>query len=517
METKIQTNPQTSIEDSTVYFENRLEHIHNLKKVNINPYPHSYNITKTFDEYIKAYSNIETGTHIEDQFESLAGRCIEIRPAGKLTFITSSSSTNFLQFMIKQDLLEDSADYKNIVSKIHRGDIVGVFGFVGKSKKGELSLFVKKIQILVPCLREIPKIHFGIKDEDLRIRKRYLDLISNPKSKLPFITKNKVIKFIRKYLDDRDFMEVQTPILCPLYGGANAKPFVTYYNDLKSNFFLRIAPELYLKQLIVGGFEKVYELGSQFRNESQDHTHNPEFISLELYSAYTDYNHMLKMGEEMISSLVKVVCGDYKIKITLEESSGIKETEIDFTPPFKKIDMISELEKKTDCTFPTDFYTDEANKFLSDLCIRHKIDCGLPRTTARLIDKLVGHFIEPECINPTFVMNHPVIMSPLAKFHREKPHLTERFELFVNGFELCNAYTELNDPIIQRKTFEDQMNAKKQGDNEAQPIDETFINSLEIGLPPTGGFGLGIERLTMLLSNSNKISDVILFPSAKYL
>jgi len=502
-------------EESTTYFEDRVEYINNLKKKNVNPYPHSYNTTKTFDEYIKNYSHIESGTHIEEQRESLAGRCLEIRPAGKLTFITASSGTSFLQFMIKQDLLEDPTDYKNIVSKIHRGDIVGVYGFVGKSKKGELSLFVKKITILVPCLREIPKIHFGIKDEDLRIRKRYLDLISNPKSKLPFIAKNKIIKFIRNYLDELNFMEVQTPILCPLYGGANAKPFVTYYNEFKTDFYLRIAPELYLKQLIVGGFEKVYELGPQFRNESINYSHNPEFLSLELYSAYSDYNHMLKLGEDMISSLVKEVCGDYKIKISQEENELNKETEIDFTPPFKRIDMISELEKKTNCIFPTDFYTGEANKFLSDLCEKYAVECGHPRTTARLIDKLVGHFIEPECINPTFVMNHPVIMSPLAKSHREKPHLTERFELFVNGFELCNAYTELNDPIIQRKTFEDQMNTKKQGDSESMPIDETFINSLEVGLPPTGGFGLGIERLTMLLSNSNKISDVILFPSAK--
>lgn len=498
-------------QDATKYYEERIEHINNLKENNTNPYPHKFNVTKSFKEYVEKYNNINAGDHLEDIIESIAGRCLEIRTAGKLTFITATSGIHNLQIMVKQDVLENPDNYKTIIESIKRGDIIGITGFVGKSKKGELSIFAKTAQVLTPCLRELPKIHFGLKDDELRVKKRYLDLIANPENKLPFIIKNKVIRFIRNYLDNKDFMEVQTPILCPLYGGASAKPFMTYYNDYKSNFYMRIAPELYLKQLLVGGFERVYELGSQFRNESVDLTHNPEFISMELYMAYADYHDMMEIAENMISSLVKEVTGNYVIKF---DDKGT-EREIDFTPPFKRFDLIKELENFTQTKFPTNLDTEEANKFFSELCEKFGVECGAPRTTSRLIDKLVGHFLEPQCINPTFIINHPLIMSPLAKWHRDSPHLTERFELFVNGFELCNAYTELNDPAIQRKTFEDQMKAKAKGDEEAQPIDEIFINSLEVGLPPTGGLGIGIERLCMLLSNRNKIADVILFPSYK--
>lgn len=495
------------------FYEERLNYINDQRTKGINPYPHNFNVSKSFQEFVDQYNSIEIGVHYENITESIAGRCLEVRSAGKLTFVTAMSGTNNIQLMIKQDMLDKPEEYKNIIKTISRGDIIGVSGFPGKSKKGELSLFVKNIQILTPCLHQLPKIHFGLKDEDIRVRKRYIDLIANPENKVPFIIKNKVIKFIRNYLDNKDFMEVQTPILCPLYGGANAKPFITYYNDFKSNFYMRIAPELYLKQLIVGGFERVYELGPQFRNEGIDQTHNPEFLSMEMYMAYADYHEMMKITEDMISNLVKEINGSYKIKFKPQHEAIDKE--IDFTPPFRRIDMISELEKQTGAKFPKDMFTPEANKFFSDLCTHLCIECSHPRTTARLIDKLVGHFIEPQCINPTMIMNHPLIMSPLSKWHRDKPELTERFELFVNGFELCNAYTELNDPQIQKKTFEDQMKAKSAGDDEAQPIDETFIHSLETGLPPTGGLGIGIERLCMLLSNRNRIADVILFPSYK--
>ena len=504
---------QEIIQDTNSYYNSRLNYLEELEKDKKNPYPYSFNITKSFEEYVESYSSLEPGEHLEQVIESVAGRSMEIRTAGKLTFITAQSGIHNLQVMIKQDVIDNPENYKDMISKIGRGDIIGVRGFVGKSKKGELSIFAKDIQVLTPCLRTIPKIHFGVADEELRIRKRYLDLIANPESKNPFIIKNKVIKYIRNYLDNLGFMEVQTPIICGKPGGAAAKPFVTFYNDIKSHMSLRIAPELYLKQLLVGGFEKVYELGPQFRNESRDSTHNPEFLSLEFYWSYIDYNKLLKVGEELISGLVKSINGSYIVKYKPRNSEN--EIEIDFTPPFKRIDLISELENQTMTKFPKDLSTEESRKFFDDLCMKFEIDCSHPRTTARLIDKLVGHFMEVHCVNPTYIMNHPLIMSPLAKPHRENPQLTERFELFVNCFELCNAYTELNDPRIQKKNFESQAQAKEKGDDEAQPIDHNFIESLEFGLPPCGGFGLGIERLTMLLSNRDKIDDIILFPTLK--
>ncbi len=500
-------------QESTSYYQARLQYINNKQSNNEVTYPYYFATTKTFQEYVDTYSCLEPGEHREETVESVAGRVIEIRTTGKLTFITAQSNNCTLQFMIKQDIIDNPDNYKDLVSNVARGDIVGVTGFVGKSKKGELSLFVKNIQVLTPCLRTIPKIHFGVVDEELRIRKRYLDLIANPESKAPFIIKNKVIKYIRNYLDNLGFMEVQTPIICGKPGGAAAKPFMTYYNDIKTNMSLRIAPELYLKQLLVGGFEKVYELGPQFRNESRDCTHNPEFLSLEFYWSYIDYNKLFEVGEEIISGLVKDITGSYILNYKPRGSD--KEVQIDFTPPFKRIDLIQELETETGVKCPDDLGTEEARDFFDKLCVSCNVDCSHPRTTARLIDKLVGKFIEPRCMNPTYIMNHPLVMSPLAKPHRNNPQLTERFELFVNCFELCNAYTELNDPRIQRKNFESQAQAKEKGDDEAQPIDDNFIEALEFGLPPCGGFGLGIERLTMLLSNRDKIDDIILFPTLK--
>jgi len=501
------------IQDSNNYYENRLATLVKMENNNEVAYPYNYNVTSSFEEYINKYNYLTDGQHCEEIIESVAGRAMEIRITGKLTFVTAQSGIHSLQFMIKQDIINEPNTYKDRVNKIMRGDFIGVTGFVGKSKKGELSLFVKDFQVLTPCLRAIPKIHFGVADEELRIRKRYLDLIANPESKQPFIVKNKVIKYIRNYLDNLGFMEVQTPIICGKPGGASAKPFLTYYNDIKSNMSLRIAPELYLKQLLVGGFEKVYELGQQFRNESRDATHNPEFISLEFYWSFVDYNKLFEVGEELISGLVKSINGSYLLKYKPRGSDN--EVEIDFTPPFKRIDLVSQLEKETGVKFPENLSDDSSQEFFDELCKTCNVECSAPRTTARLIDKLVGKFIEPYCMNPTYIMNHPLIMSPLAKPHRNNKHLTERFELFVNCFELCNAYTELNDPRIQRKNFESQAKAKEKGDDEAQPIDENFIESLEFGLPPCGGFGLGVERLTMLLSNRDKIDDIILFPTLK--
>jgi lysyl-tRNA synthetase class 2 len=471
-----------------------------------NAYPHKFDVTATFKELRDKYNELKLEETDKNNIYNTAGRINEIREASKKLFFFSSTSNGVdLQFMGNLMFFEDKEKFLETMRSVARGDIVGVIGFMGRTRTGELTLYITKLQILTPCLHEIPKKTFGITDVETRAHKRYLDLIANPDSRKPFETKNKVIKNIRKYLDDLDFMEVQTPILSPQVGGANAKPFMTYHNDMKLDMFLRIAPELYLKTLVVGGFDRVYEMGPQFRNESISYKHNPEFWSLEYYMAYADYNDLIKMCEDMLSKLVKDITGGYKITYN--------KVEYDFTPPFKRIDIVSELEEKIGVKLITDFFSDESNKQLQELCDKFHIACGEPKTTARLLDKLIGHFIEPSCTNPTFVMNHPLIMSPLAKWHRDKPYLTERFELFVAGFELANAYTELNNPMVQRKTFEDQMKAKASGDVEAQDIDEGFIEALEYGLPPCGGFGLGIERLVMLLSDRSTIRDVLYFPT----
>ncbi|KAE9353878.1 Lysine--tRNA ligase [Phytophthora fragariae] len=497
-------------------------------------YPHFFPVTMSLQEYQSKFEALEPKARCTDESVALAGRIVAIRHASKnLVFLDLQSDGHTVQVLSEVKHFEGRGDeaatgdneavkkeFRTLHESLRRGDIIGVKGFPGKSGKGELSIVPRQLEVLAPCIQPFPNSKYGIKEPEIRFRKKYLDLLTNPGVRPIFETRAKVVRGIRRYLEDRNFMEVETPMLFSAAGGAAAQPFVTSSRALGKDLYLRIAPELFLKQLVIGGFDRVFEIGKVFRNEGIDATHNPEFTICEFYQAYADYNALMDTAEEMISGIAKEVTGSYKIQYPMEEAAeeGDEDepamVEIDFTPPFKRLPILETLEECLGEKLP-DVNSPDSIPALLELCERHDVECAKPHTCTRLVDKLIGHFVEPKCVNPTFLYNHPTCMSPLAKAHREQQGVTERFELFVAGKELCNAYTELNDPFDQRRRFATQQADQQRGDSEAHGKDDEFCTALEYGLPPTGGFGIGIDRLVMLLAGKPHIREVIMFPAMK--
>ena len=466
-----------------------------LKSEGKDPFVH-----ETYDVTAHSVGIKEEFNEADEREVSIAGRIMSKRRHGKICFLDLRDSEGSIQVFARKDVLEEK--YED-VKGIDIGDIVGVKGIVFKTEAGEITVRATDISLLSKSLQILPEKFHGLKDPDLRYRQRYVDLIVNPEVKDVFIKRNKIIKKIREFLDNKDFLEVETPILGTVAGGANARPFYTHHNTLDIDMQLRIANELFLKRLIVGGFDKVYEMGKMFRNEGMDTKHNPEFTNIELYQAYADYEEMMRITEDLFEYVALEVLGT--------DTINYQGTEICLKAPWKRITMIDAVKKYADVDF-NEIDTDEKAR---EVAREKGLDVNDNDTWGKLLSEMFEEFCEEHLVEPTFVIGHPVDVSPLAKRNPEDPRLTQRFEAFINTWEFANAFSELNDPIDQRERFEAQVAEKAAGDDEAHPMDSDFINAIEVGLPPTGGLGIGVDRMIVLLTDQPSIRDVLLFPTMK--
>lgn len=486
MEETIEKNEQVQM---------RITKLESLIERGINPYGQRYDRSQMLSEIT---DNFEA---LDGQEVLLAGRLIAKRDQGKACFANISDQSGTVQLYTKVDLLGQEG-YKDFVD-LDLGDHIGVRGKVFKTHRGQISVQVSGFEILSKALRPLPEKWHGLKDTDTRYRQRYLDLISNPEVKEVFLKRTKIISVIRKTLDDLNYLEVETPILSVIAGGGHARPFLTHHNTLDLDLTMRIALELYLKRLLVGGFDRVYEIGHCFRNEGMSTRHNPEFTMIELYQSYADYEVMMEMAEKLVCEAAMAVCGSLQL--------NYQGTEIDLTPPWPRLSMVEAIKKYTGI----DWFSIETDAQAVEAAQKVGLKIDPKATKGMVLDELSSEFVEPKLIQPTFLIDHPIEISPLAKRKDDNPDLAYRFEMFIYGREMGNAFSELNDPRDQRQRFLDQAKEKAKGNEEAMVWDEDFLNALEYGMPPAGGMGIGIDRLVMLLTDSPSIRDVILFPLMK--
>ena len=488
---------QIEEQDINTLMKIRMEKLEEFQKQGKDP----FQITK-YDRTHESIEIKEGFDKLENTDVSVAGRIMSKRIMGKASFCNIQDGTGRIQsYVSTNDLGEES--YKEFKT-YDIGDIIGIKGFVFKTKTGEISVHAKEVTLLTKSLRPLPEKFHGLKDMDLRYRQRYVDLIVNPEVKDTFIKRSLIIKELRRILDEEKYIEVETPMLTTVATGDAARPFTTHHNTLNLDMYLRIAPELNLKRLIVGGFDRVYEIGKNFRNEGMDIKHNPEFTNIEFYAAYQDYNDMMSMAEKIISTIAKNVLGTTKI--------NYQGTDIDLTPTWKRISMIDSIKEVTGIDFNSIETDEKARKIAEEKNIKLE---ETKQTRGHVINEFFEEFVEETLIQPTFITDYPVEISPLTKRKVDAPRLVERFELFIDGREYGNAYSELNNPIEQYQRFMKQVEAKEKGDEEAGGMDEDFVTALEIGLPPTGGMGIGLDRLIMLLTDSYSIRDILFFPTMK--
>lgn len=495
-------NKQTKQQDENRLIQARKQKAKEFLKQGIPIYPNTFLKKHDLKPIVEQYQNLtpEELEQVQTQFV-VAGRIIALRSFGKITFFHIQDHTGKIQVCAQKDILGEE-EYK-LFKKFDLGDIVGIKGTLFKTKTGELTIKAEHIELVTKSLRPLPEKYHGLKDVELRYRQRYVDLIVNPEVREIFIKRSQIIRLIRNFLDQRGFLEVETPMMQPIPGGATARPFITHHNALNMDLYLRIAPELYLKRLLVGGFEKVYEINRNFRNEGISTQHNPEFTMLEFYQAYADFKMLMELTEELFAFLAQNICGSTKITYG--------DHQIDLTPPWNKLSFYQSLEQIGKLK-PEEYQDYETAKNLVQQ-LGEKVIKGekLGKVQAKLFDLLV----EPKLIQPHFIYHYPTEISPLSRRNEKDPSITDRFELFIAGREMANAFSELNDPFDQKERFLEQVKEKEAGDEEAHFMDTDYIRALEYGMPPAGGEGIGIDRLVMLLTNSQSIREVILFPLLK--